>query len=810
MVRVLTHQASHTYGVLDPLVIERRDTKFLQASLADALNMIMLPQGGYVDRGGTTRKTLLRCKLAAVTLTTGMFTGPNGGTTGNLFDGNSATVFTTAAVAGDPFVVLAADLGTPTKICAVDLLTFNAGTAARAACLAVQWLDGATWRNIMDPLAIDTQTRTRRFATLPAAGNVTAQQIRVVVTGGAGVGTITLGGIRVFGETTVISDAVARSFNYETGTNYQLVLSENNVDVFRDGAWKAALPLDVTTDLLRQIKRETDYDTVLFFAQFMLARFVQRQGSDAEWNTRDVTYKNVPLQDYGAVYGNGVNEVQRIRCVGMATTDAFQLIFNGKKTAEVQIGGAWATAAVNVKTVLEAMPGVSAGLTVTSPTAGQIDVTFTGGDNAGRSWPQMEGLVFNSSHYISVSTVTEGRAPGEAIFSTTRGHAAVGRYSQERLLQGGITQSPATIMASVTGEVFNYDVELGGAAAALVFDIAGEQNAIREIHASNTTLIWTDSSVYHLRNAILSAEDAPELRRSDAPGIDANLPALSLSNAIYYLQRGGQSIMKLNFSALEENFVPDNASVLSAFLVDKPKDWAMRRSTEATDSDVIFYVNQDGRLVSLTLMESQEVSGFAPHATDGLFSSICVDGDQVAWLIVERDVAGEQRMVLERMDPDLQLDSAIELAFELPVSEILGLDGYEGKSVWAIADGAVQGPFTVLAGGISLNTPATAIRIGLWTAPFATDTPFQPEEEQQRPMARKKRVFGVDVSVKDTTSLAIAANGNAAVPLVLNEATTGVIATEGWPGFTETAQLILTQTRPGRMLVRAVKKRIAA
>lgn len=810
MVRVLTQQASHTYGVLDQLVIERRDTKFLAASLANAQNVIMLPQGGYVDRGGSTRMSLLRRKLAAITLTTGMLSAANGGTVANLTDGNSATVFTTAAVAADPFVVLSIDLGAPTLLCAVDLIDVEAGTAGRDECLAVQWLDGATWRNITDPFRLDEALRTRRFATDPAAGNITAQQLRIVVTGGAGPGTVSLGQVRLFSETTDFSDAVVRSFNYETGINYQLVMSENNLDVFRAGIWQAAIPLDVTAAQVRAIKRESDYATVLLFGQFMLARQILRQGSDREWNISVCDFKNIPRNDYGAVYVNGVNEVQRIRCVGMATTDAFQLILNGKKTAEVQIGGAWATAAANVKTVLEAMPGVAPGLTTSSPVAGQIDVTFTGGDNAGRDWPQMEGLVFASSHYISVSTVTEGKAPGEDLFSDLRGYPVVGRFSQERLVQGGITQSPATLLASVTGEPFNLDVELGGAAAAMVFDVAGEQNVIRELFASNTMLIWTDSSVYHLRNAVLSAEDAPELRRSDAPGIDANLPALSLSNAIFYVQRGGQTIMKLNFSALEENFVPDNASVLSASLVRKPKDWALRRSTEGNDSDLLFYVNADGGLVSLTLMASQEVSGFAPHATDGLFTSICVDGDQTAWLICERDVAGTQRLVLERMDPDVQLDSAIEFSSEMAMTEILGLDDYEGKSVWVMADGKMQGPFTVLAGGLTLNTPAQAVRVGLWTPPFSTDTPFQPEEEQQRPMARRKRVFGVDISVVDTTSLAVAANGAEAFPLVFNAAKTGVIQTEGWPGFTEDAQLTLTQTQPGRMLVRAVKKRIAA
>lgn len=810
MVRVLTHQASHTYGVLDPLVIERRDTKFVGASLADAVNVIMLPQGGYIDRGGSTRKAILRRKLASVSLTAGMVTAPNGGTAGNLFDGNSATAFTTIAVNADPFVVFNMDLGAPTEISAVDLIDFLAGTAGRDECLAMQWLDGATWRNITEPFRVDQLSRTRRFATDPSTGNITTQQLRAIVTGGAGPGTISVNGIRIYSETEELSDAVVRSFNYETGTNYQLVMSENNIDVFRDGVWKTAIPFDVPASQIRQLKRESDYDTILLFAQFMAPRNLQRQGSDREWNAKVATFKNVPLQDYGLVYSNGVDEVQRIRLTGVSLTDAFQLIFNAKKTAEIQVGGAWATAAANVKAAIEAMPGVSPGLTVTSPAANQIDVTFTGGDNAGRSWPQMEGLVFDTSDYISVSTITEGKAPGEDLFSAVRGYPAVGRFSQERLLMGGVTQSPSTLLASVTGEPFNMDTELGGAAAALVFDISGEQNAIREIFVSNTALIWTDSSVYHLRNQILSAEDAPELRRSDAPGIDPNLPALSLANAIFYVQRGGNTIMKLNFSALEENFVPDNASVLSAFLVNKPIDWALRRSTEGNDSDVLFYINEDGRLVSVTLMQSQEVSGFAPHVTDGKFTSLCCDGDQVAWLIAEREIAGETRLVLERMDPDLHLDSATEFTSELPTSEILGLDGYEGKTVWALADGKPQGPFLVQAGGITLNKPASSIRVGLWTAPRATDTPFYPEEEQQRPMARKKRVFGLDLSVADTTSLAVAVNGGETVPLVLNEPKTGVIVTEGWPGFTNDAQVTLTQTRPGRMLVRSVKKRIAA
>jgi len=48
-----------------------------------------------------------------------------------------------------------------------------------------------------------------------------------------------------------------------------------------------------------------------------------------------------------------------------------------------------------------------------------------------------------------------------------------------------------------------------------------------------------------------------------------------------------------------------------------------------------------------------------------------------------------------------------------PTTAVSGLDHLEGKVVWALADGAVQGPFTVSGGAITLTTAATNIIVGL-------------------------------------------------------------------------------------------------
>jgi hypothetical protein len=810
MVRVLTTQASHTYGVLDPMVIERRDTKFVQASLSDSRNVVMLPQGGYVDRGGSTRKSLCRRKLQKRTITDANVYLPNGGTNTLLVDGNSATTTTTAVIAGDPFIVAEIDLTTIGSLMAIDLLDFSASAADRDSCVKVQYLSGVTWLDFASATHLRRITRTRRFARPPGSANLATNRVRIIITGGAGPGAITLSGLEVFYQATGISDAVVRSWNYAKSINYQFVISEFNIDVFRDGVWKSAIPAPWTSLQVRGLKWEKDYDTAMFFLPATPSRRLVRQGADDQWNMDLVPFENIPLADFGETYSNGVNEVQRLDFTGFTTGDIFELILEGHRTEGITYDLTGATTATRLKTALEALPNVEPGLTVTSLSGTAYTIEFSGAKNAGVDWLELVPVLKQSSRFIGVSTTTKGKKPGEPFISATRGWPAVGRNAQQRLILAGLASRTNTFLATMTGEPFNLDTEQQGAAAALSYDVTGGAAAIRDIFVSRTVILFTDSAPWHFASPTISAEDVPELFRSDAPGIDENLTALSLANAIFYIQNGGQTLIRMTYSELEKNFLGDNASVLSAFLVNNPIDWDLKRATRGNDADMIMYINEDGKLVTLTLMSSQEVSGFAPHETDGIYKSLCVDGEQVVWQIVQRSVRGQDEMVFERMDQDLQLDSATEFAFTLPGPEITGLDDYEGQTLHVWADGKAQGAYVVAGGAIRLPRNVSSGRAGFWTPPFATDPAFFPEEEQQRPMARLKRVFGVDVSVVDTEALAVQVNDGDTYPVPLTEPTTGMITLEGFPGFTAKAQATITQTKPGRLKVRLVKKRIAA
>lgn len=828
MARHLTHKAAHTYGVLDPLMVERNDTKFVQGSLADALNCICLPQGGYTERGGTDHITVTRRTPAAVAITSGMITNANGGVKANLIDGDPAVTFVTAAVAADPFVLFTVDYGAPVDISHIDILGFKAELLDRDNCLKVQYHNGVTFVDFAPAVHLRKKERNRRFARAPMLGNLSLQQWRLVVTGGAGVGTITIGEIKSWSETAALSaQTTTRRYNYSVDRYYTLVLSAGNCDVFRLGVWLAACSMESTGTMIREIKHLPSDDTILFFHQDMAPQAIVRQGSDNEWQWGRQAFQNIPLADLGGVYTNGVNEKQTVRLFG-ATGNTFDLQVEGETTTAFALNATGSVTAAAIKAALEALANVDAGLTVTAlSSATEFRVEFSGGSNAGKNWGEMTGRGLSAvGDSVLVRTEQKGIPAGEPIMSDSAGWPAVGRFAQQRLILAGFRSRPKSWLMSVAGEPFNLESTREGADAGRVYDLDDDDtNVIRDIHVGSTIQFFLDGSVWSLPKENLDAEKVPRSVKSDAPGIDRKVRPISIDNALFYPQRGGNTLRSMVFSELEQNFLADNASVLSAFLYSQPVDSALRRSTKGNDADLLFVPRADGGMTTITLMRAQEVSGFMPHLTmSGKFLSVSIDANEDVWFICERTVDGVIRHCLEKMQPEKLLDGAIDVALGAPSATVTGLAKFNGQTVHVIGDGDYVGAFPVAGGQVTLpqQLQATA-RAGHWTAPLATDVPFRPEEEDGRPIARQKRVYAAEISLYKTTSVAIAANGGETenVPLLDMDNQpmdtplsalpfTGRRRIEGMPGFTETAQFTITQVFPGRLTVRAVNKEIAA
>ena len=91
--------------------------------------------------------------------------------------------------------------------------------------------------------------------------------------------------------------------------------------------------------------------------------------------------------------------------------------------------------------------------------------------------------------------------------------------------------------------------------------------------------------------------------------------------------------------------------------------------------------------------------------------------------VVERTIGGISALYVEVLEREFRdtdgiadaffLDSGLSATFGSPTTAIGGLWHLEGQSVYALADGLVQGPFTVASGGITLTTAASTVHVGL-------------------------------------------------------------------------------------------------
>lgn len=824
MVKLTTVQAAHTYGVLDPHVIERRDTKFVAGSLADAENIVLLPAGGYQDRGGSTDYGRARRELATVTINGTILSLPNGGAESDLLN---ATGITVAGATGTRFVIFELDFGIATLVHFFDLQRIGIKTTPAAGAIIMEYWTGAAWAAFGAPAKITLSPYTRRIASgAPGHAGISATKFRLAINATTAAGDVSLGGVSALVETPVLSDALLRRYAPESGDAYHLIFTAGHVDIFEGPTWRASAPLTASAANLREIKLEPKFETIAIWHRTTRPQALRMLDSVTEWACDPITFTNMPRVDYGAVYTNGVNCEQRLALYNLSSGERFDLTVEGQTTASIIVGADETATAANIKAALEALPNIEAGMTVTHPGGGFNDIftiEFTGDENAARDWLLISATALDTDGYVRVTKITTGKTAGEDMFSSLRGWPSVGRYAQQRLIMGGLPQNPNAFIASVTGSPFDLNTELDLATAAFSYEIDGSENtALHDIVVTNKLLFIGDQQIAFLKNNTLSASERPEFGLSDAPGIKREVAPIASDNAMFYVQNGGKSLRMVSYSEVDANFLGDNASVLSAHLIKNPVDMARRRARGAVDSDLLMLVNAEGSMTVLTLMRTQEISGFAPWRTQGGVAAVCTDHDNVGWVLVTRDYGGLE-MRRERLEPDLFLDAAIEVALT-DTDLVTGLSRFNGLSVWAVTQSEAFGPYTVSGGQITLPKILTAaVRVGFWSAPFADDPGVSLEQETGQRQARLKRINRAEISVVETTSLAIQCNDGPVfnLPLQSNAQTTtdmgplaqpvtGRIEAEGMHGFNKTGRMRVTQTFPGRMTVRSVTKTIAA
>lgn len=344
-------------------------------------------------------------------------------------------------------------------------------------------------------------------------------------------------------------------------------------------------------------------------------------------------------------------------------------------------------------------------------------------------------------------TPPQGRNPFLNIGNYPR---AVTYFEQRRVFAGTIN-APQTLWMTRSGTESNMDVSLPSREDdAIVFRIAArEANTIRHLVPLQDLMVMTQSAEWRVNSDI--SPTSLSVKPQSFVGAGQAVPLVVNNNMLFVAERGGH-VRELGFSNDAGGYVTGDLSLRSSHLFDGLD--IVDTAQSKAPYPICWFVSTSGLLLGLTYIPEQQVYAWHRHDTDGVFESVAVvaeGDDDIAYVVVRREVNGETTRYVERMAPrsaGFFVDAGVRYSGAPHISFSDGLSHLEGKTVSVLADGAVLSPRTISGGTLTLDQPASEVIVGLPILADLTTLPFAAEVQafgQGRPKSVNQvwmRFFG--------------------------------------------------------------------
>jgi hypothetical protein len=382
-------------------------------------------------------------------------------------------------------------------------------------------------------------------------------------------------------------------------------------------------------------------------------------------------------------------------------------------------------------------------------------------------------IINHGANYTAPSVTVGGPGSGFAV-TFTLGPATqfptCSAFFQQRLVYASTQASPLTLWGSRPGYFDNFDVSNPTIDSdSFQFNLNAQQvNAIKHmLPMPGGLVLFSDAGVSQLTGGSASASNPLAVTPSSAVIVPQTYfgcgdpKPIAIGYQILYVQSEGSFIRELTYNFFVNIYTGVDVSVLSSHLFYPRQivEWAYQDSP----NKVVWAVRDDGVLLSLTYLKEQEVQGWARHTTNGSFESVATvrEGNEDAvYFVVNRNGVRMIERLAGRVYTGISdawcLDSALST---IPGGSQVGsisLPHLVGQSVYALADGVVQGPFTVPSGGtVTLTTPATNIVAGLAFTPQLQTLYLDVGEQGGTIQGKRKKISAMSVRVKDTAGLSM-------------------------------------------------------
>lgn len=789
-------------GEIDPDAHSRVDIKQYYSGAAAMKNFEPVPQSGYRLMGGSRIKGRQRGALSAIALSgAALSAGPHTGT---------QTIWQ-ATIAGTLAVVH------------ISGLVLSAGTGT----FTVEANIGGVWTAIGGVFYAGTAAVTRTAAFSPQEGvAATALRIRLTFSESA---TVALSSVTAWSETAAAEDPRFVSLSTDDGIFYVCAITPGMFDAFTDAghAGSALLPL-TTGAMLPDLGFYAEADTIgVFHPSTVTTQRIRRMGYSNAWEVDSWPYENIPQVDLGGSYIK-TNDIWEVFIRWALEVNLYLAVtVNGETTAGIPLtdsGGSvigagnasadWNLFASNLQTAIEGLPNIGPGVTTsiisTASDSQRLTVTF-GGDLAGAEY-EFAAVVVNTTEASALPSHRQtGKTDGEALFSASKGYPGTVELASDRQIYARIPAKTGAIAMSATGDYFNLNITASADTSARLDAIRSVvTETVLHVKESKYLLAFTDKAAYFVNNRVIARNEPLNFVKTSETGIRPNTRAIDLDGLVYYVSHNGEQLISLSYDDVTTSYMPNPETLLASHLISGIKRTARQIAEQQQDAAKIWLLRADGRLVAGQVIRNQDITGFCEWrlAGSGQARELSVDGANRLWVATMR---GADRFI-ELYDQNCLYQAAITSTSDI-AGVVSGLDQLEGSVVWAQAEGYVLGPYTVANGQIALEDPYTGdITVGLWIAPVFESMPQPLIVPQDEIVFRPGRIHSAHVNVIETTSIAIGANGEAAVNIPLTRGgdpldavppeRTELVSVYGMLGSQTGPRLTITQTRPGKCRVR--------
>ena len=608
------------------------------------------------------------------------------------------------------------------------------------------------------------------------------------------------------------------------GAYVWIVILPGEFHVLKDGLEIASGSIPtVTADIIGEIAFYAELNTVgIFHRTIRSIRLLRNNQDDTLWSVDDWPYESIPLVDLGGTYPTTDDQwTVYLNYISVADL-VIEFSVNGEVTQGIPLNSNPTAAtttdfedwASRIQTAIRDLPSLNDDVEVTIRQGSgqwQFQVVF-GGSLSGSAY-NLEVRIVNTAEASALPThIVVGDTEGEPLYSDTQGYPGSASLVQDRLSYCDFPARAGSFSLSQSGEYFSLNIEQTGSDAARLDAIRTEtsERVLRVVEAT-FMLVFTNRNVWFASNRVIDAEQSLNLVSTSDAGLREGTTPVDLEGLVYFVGNDGEMVYSLSYDELQTSFSANPDTLLSNHLITGIIRTAVQRGNSNTDANRFWVLRDDGLLINNVSIRSQNILAPCrwPAFDNGQVIDMSVGADNTMVLLVLRDGA----LNIEVMEPDLLFQATRTRTPDLAglVSE---LEDFEGKTVWADADGYICGPFTVENGQIDLGFPASSADVGLWEAPYLESPPRVNTNQFGEVIPRPGRIHTVHARVIDTQSIAIGANGRAPrnVPLMKSAAdltipfagTSGQYTQYGLLGAKIDTTFVITQLRPGKCHVRDV------